>query len=82
MLNPLGSCKSFDMPLIVCRIVFSAQRFTFSDHVHFDKTREIIVPSMSWNARDDPGFVFATFRKTGRDVSISYCSLARESHVL
>jgi ethanolamine phosphate phosphodiesterase len=37
---------------------------------------------MSWNARDDPGFVIATFRKTGRDVSISYCSLARESHVL
>jgi len=50
--------------------------------VHFDKTREIIVPAMSWNARDDPGFVIATFRKTGRDVSISYCSLARESHVL
>lgn len=64
------------------RIIFSAHRCMFSDQVHFDKTREIIVPAMSWNARDDPGFVIATFRKTGRDVSISYCSLARESHVL
>lgn len=34
----------------------------YLDHVHFDKTREIIVPAaMSWNARDDPGFVIATF---------------------
>jgi hypothetical protein len=37
---------------------------------------------MSWNARDDPGFVIATFQKTGKAVSISYCSLARESHIL
>ncbi|CAK8560422.1 unnamed protein product [Lathyrus sativus] len=64
------------------RIIFSAHRYMFSDHVHFDKTREIIVPAMSWNARDDPGFVIATFQKTGRDVNISYCSLARESHIL
>ncbi|KAK2406532.1 Calcineurin metallo-phosphoesterase superfamily protein [Trifolium repens] len=64
------------------RIIFSAHRCTFSDHVHFDTTREIIVPAMSWNARDDPGFVIATFQKTGKSVSISYCSLARESHIL
>ncbi|WJX86511.1 hypothetical protein P8452_68812 [Trifolium repens] len=64
------------------RIIFSAHRCTFSDHVHFDTTREIIVPAMSWNARDDPGFVIATFQKTGKAVSISYCSLARESHIL
>ncbi|MED6160752.1 hypothetical protein PIB30_054326 [Stylosanthes scabra] len=64
------------------RIIFSAHRHAFSDHVHFDQTREITVPAMSWNARDDPGFVFATFQKTGRAMSISYCSLARESHIL
>ncbi|PNX77710.1 hypothetical protein L195_g033679, partial [Trifolium pratense] len=52
------------------RIIFSAHRCTFSDHVHFDTTREIIVPAMSWNARDDPGFVIATFQKTGKAVSI------------
>ncbi|XP_061364016.1 uncharacterized protein LOC133307514 isoform X2 [Gastrolobium bilobum] len=46
------------------------------------RTPEITVPAMSWNARDDPGFVIATFQKTGRAVSISYCSLARESHIL
>lgn len=75
--------KSFDMPLpIVCRIIFSAHKYTFYDHVHLDRTREITVPAMSWNARDDPGFVIATFQKTGRAVSISYCSLARESHIL
>ncbi|KAL4356153.1 hypothetical protein HN51_027528 [Arachis hypogaea] len=64
------------------RIIFSAHSHSFSDHVHFDQTREITVPAMSWNARDDPGFVFATFQKTGRAISISYCSLARESHIL
>ncbi|RDX84067.1 Metallophosphoesterase 1, partial [Mucuna pruriens] len=46
------------------------------------RTREITVPAMSWNARDDPGFVIATFQNEGRAVSISYCSLARESHIL
>ncbi|XP_019456121.1 PREDICTED: metallophosphoesterase 1-like [Lupinus angustifolius] len=63
------------------RIIFSAHRYAFSDHIHLDKTREISVPAMSWNARDDPGFVIATFHKTRREVSISYCSLARESHI-
>lgn len=71
------------MPLpIICRIIFSAHRYVFYDHVHLDTTREITVPAMSWNARDDPGFVIATFQMTGRAVSISYCSLARESHIL
>lgn len=67
---------------ILCRIIFSAHSYVFSDHVHQDRTPEITVSAMSCNARDDPGFVFATFEKTGRAVSISYCSLARESHIL
>jgi hypothetical protein len=37
---------------------------------------------MTWNARDDPGFVVATFHRKKRAVSVSYCSLARESHVV
>ncbi|PNT48757.1 hypothetical protein POPTR_002G093800v4 [Populus trichocarpa] len=64
------------------RIVFSAHTHEFCDHTHSDGTREITVPSMTWKARDDPGFVFATFRSGGNTVSVSYCSLARESHVL
>ncbi|WVZ25939.1 hypothetical protein V8G54_004483 [Vigna mungo] len=64
------------------RIIFSAHRYTFSDHVHGDITREISVPAMSWNARDDPGFVIASFQKAGRAVSISHCSLARESQIV
>lgn len=67
---------------LVCRIVFSAHTHEFCDHTHSDGTREITVPSMTWKARDDPGFVFATFRSGGNTVSVSYCSLARESHVL
>ncbi|KAH1085269.1 hypothetical protein AAZX31_07G036000 [Glycine max] len=43
------------------------------------RTPEITVSAMSCNARDDPGFVFAT---SGRAVSINYCSLVRESHIL
>ncbi|CAK7347108.1 unnamed protein product [Dovyalis caffra] len=64
------------------RIVFSAHTHEFCDHTHSDGTREITVPAMTWKARDDPGFVFATFRSGGNAVSVSYCSLARESHVL
>ncbi|KAJ6337516.1 hypothetical protein OIU76_007232 [Salix suchowensis] len=64
------------------RIVFSAHTHEFCDHTHADGTREITVPAMTWKARDDPGFVFATFRSGGNTVSVSYCSLARESHVL
>ncbi|KAI4307366.1 hypothetical protein L6164_030566 [Bauhinia variegata] len=64
------------------RIIFSAHRHEFSDYIHLDKTREVTVPTMSWNAKDDPGFVVATFQKSGKAVSISYCSLARESHIL
>ncbi|XP_061967962.1 uncharacterized protein LOC133691463 isoform X3 [Populus nigra] len=47
------------------RIVFSAHTHEFCDHTHSDGTREITVPSMTWKARDDPGFVFATFRSGG-----------------
>lgn len=64
------------------RIIFSAHAYEFYDYVHFDGTREITVPAMTWKARDDPGFVVATFRRNRSVVSVSYCSLARESHVL
>nr|XP_011464590.1 PREDICTED: metallophosphoesterase 1-like [Fragaria vesca subsp. vesca] len=64
------------------RIVFSAHTHEFYDHFHPDGTREVTVPAMTWNARNDPGFVIAIFRRNGGAVSISYCSLARESHVL
>ncbi|XP_034914967.1 uncharacterized protein [Populus alba] len=47
------------------RIVFSAHAHEFCDHTHSDGTREITVPAMTWKARDDPGFVFATFRSGG-----------------
>ncbi|KAG4980768.1 hypothetical protein JHK85_034726 [Glycine max] len=35
-----------------------------------DRTREITVLAMSCNARDEPGFVFTTFEKAGRAMSI------------
>ncbi|KAL3603704.1 hypothetical protein D5086_004563 [Populus alba] len=50
------------------RIVFSAHAHEFCDHTHSDGTREITVPAMTWKARDDPGFVFATFRSGGNTV--------------
>ncbi|XP_075640567.1 uncharacterized protein LOC142612350 [Castanea sativa] len=64
------------------RIVFSAHTHEFCDQLHSDGTREVSVPAMTWNARDDPGFVVATFHRNRRAVSVSYCSLARESHVI
>ncbi|KAH8516039.1 hypothetical protein H0E87_004448 [Populus deltoides] len=51
------------------RIVFSAHTHEFCDHTHSDGTREITVPSMTWKARDDPGFVFATFRSGGNTMT-------------
>eukprot|EP01018_Ginkgo_biloba_P038619 Gb_34856 [translate_table: standard] len=62
------------------RIVFTAHTHRFCDRTHYDGTREITVPTMTWNMRDDPGFVVATF---GRDnvVMIQQCFLARESQV-
>ncbi|KAL5703935.1 hypothetical protein ACHQM5_022426 [Ranunculus cassubicifolius] len=63
------------------RIIFSAQSEGFCDHTHKDGTREVSVPAMAWNARDDPGFVVATFGKN-KSVSVSQCSLARETHVI
>lgn len=66
----------------LCRIVFSAHTHEFSSHVHPDGTREVTVPAMTWNARDDPGFIVANFRRNNKAVSISYCSLARESRVI
>ncbi|XP_043722423.1 metallophosphoesterase 1-like [Telopea speciosissima] len=63
------------------RIVFSAHTHRFCDHIHRDGTREVTVPAMTWNARDDPGFIVATFGRN-KAVTISQCSLARESHVI
>ncbi|KAJ0087097.1 hypothetical protein Patl1_08496 [Pistacia atlantica] len=63
-------------------IIFSAHTHEFCDHTHPDGTREVTVSAMTWKARDDPGFVFATFHGNRRGVSVSYCSLARESHIL
>ncbi|KAE8077343.1 hypothetical protein FH972_015915 [Carpinus fangiana] len=64
------------------RIVFSAHAHGFCDHLHSDGTREVTVPAMTWTVGGDPGFVVATFHRNSRAVGVSYCSLARESHVL
>ena len=66
----------------VCRIIFSAHTHEFSDKTHPDGTREVTVPAMTWNVRDDPGFIVATFRGNRSAVSVTYCSVARESHIL
>lgn len=63
------------------RIVFSAHSNGFCDHIHEDGTREVTVPAMTWDARNDPGFVVATFGKN-KTTSITRCSLAKESHVI
>ncbi|KAJ4950927.1 hypothetical protein NE237_027759 [Protea cynaroides] len=61
------------------KIVFSAHTHRFCDHTHRDGTREVTVPAMNWNARGDPGFIVASFGRN-KAVTISQCSLARESH--
>ena len=38
--------------------------------------------AMSCNARDELRFVFTIFENAGRAVSIRYCFLGRESHIL
>ncbi|KAK9096727.1 hypothetical protein Sjap_022224 [Stephania japonica] len=63
------------------RIVFSAHSHEFCDHIHRDGIREVTVPAMTWDARDDPGFIVASFGRN-RAVTVSQCSLARESRVL
>ncbi|KAK9166748.1 hypothetical protein Scep_001939 [Stephania cephalantha] len=63
------------------RIVFSAHSHEFCDHIHRDGIREVTVPAMTWDARDDPGFIVASFARN-RAVTVSQCSLARESRVL
>lgn len=66
----------------IYRIIFSAHAHEFCDYTHSDGTREVTVSAMTWKARDDPGFVIANFHGNGRGVSVSYCSLARESQLL
>ena len=40
------------------------------------------VLTMSCNPRDELGFVFIIFENAGRAISITYCFLGRESHIL
>ncbi|GFY85807.1 hypothetical protein Acr_04g0005450 [Actinidia rufa] len=40
--------------------------YIFCVRTHSHGTREITVPAMTWNARNDPGFVVATFKSNGR----------------
>ncbi|XP_044512312.1 metallophosphoesterase 1-like isoform X3 [Mangifera indica] len=49
------------------RIIFSAHTHEFCDHTHQDGTREVTVSAMTWKARDDPGFVVATFHGNRRE---------------
>lgn len=64
------------------RIIFSAHTHKFCDRTHYDGTREIIVPAMSWEATDDPGFVVASFKSNRKSVTVSHCLLAKESSVI
>jgi len=64
------------------RMIFSAHSHKFCDRTHSDGTREITVPAMSWDARNDPAFVVATFKRNDRIVIIRHCALAKESNVL
>jgi ethanolamine phosphate phosphodiesterase len=61
--------------------VFSAHAHRFSDIIHADGTREIIVPAMTWATNEKPGFVFVTFGQNSA-ISVSHCILAQEWHVL
>ncbi|KAL5992331.1 hypothetical protein ACLOJK_013247 [Asimina triloba] len=63
------------------RIVFSAHTHHFCEHIHKDGTREVTVPATAWYARDDPGFVVVKFGQ-GNAMTVSRCSLTRESHVI
>uniref|UniRef100_A0A7N0UL15 Metallophosphoesterase 1 n=1 Tax=Kalanchoe fedtschenkoi TaxID=63787 RepID=A0A7N0UL15_KALFE len=64
------------------RIIFSGHQNGFCTHIYPDSTLEVTVPALSWNARDDPGFILATFKNNGAIVSITQCFLAKESHIL
>lgn len=68
--------------IISCRIIFSAHTHKFCDRTHYDGTREITVPAMSWEAIDDPGFVVASFKSDRKSVTVSHCLLAKESSVI
>ncbi|XP_021740159.1 metallophosphoesterase 1-like [Chenopodium quinoa] len=63
------------------RIIFSAHSHKFCDVKHPDGTREVTVPALAWTAKDDPGFIVATFRRN-EAVVVRHCSLPRESHVV
>ncbi|KAG8660400.1 hypothetical protein MANES_02G154800v8 [Manihot esculenta] len=58
------------------RIIFSAHTHEFCDHTHSDGTREVTVPAMTWKARDNPGFIIATFHSDRRLVHDSFSQLS------
>ncbi|KAI3756985.1 hypothetical protein L6452_04518 [Arctium lappa] len=64
------------------RMVFSAHTQTFSDRMHPDGIREIVVPAMSWDAGMKPAFVAVTFRRNGSSAIVSHCKLAGRTHVV
>ncbi|KAK9075277.1 hypothetical protein SSX86_003599 [Deinandra increscens subsp. villosa] len=64
------------------RMIFSAHTQTFSDRIHPDGTREIVVPAMSWDGGKKPAFVAVTFRRNGTTAIVSHCKLAGKLHVL
>ncbi|XP_076904529.1 uncharacterized protein LOC143560005 [Bidens hawaiensis] len=64
------------------RIIFSAHTQTFVNRVHPDRTREIVVPTMSWDAGENPAFVGVTFRRNGTVAIVSHCRLAGKLHVV
>ncbi|KAI3705855.1 hypothetical protein L1987_76104 [Smallanthus sonchifolius] len=64
------------------RMIVSAHTQTFSDRIHPDGTREIVVPAMSWDAGKNPAFVAVTFRRNGTTAIVSHCKLAGKLHVL
>ncbi|GMN44335.1 hypothetical protein TIFTF001_013522 [Ficus carica] len=82
MQNLLANATEYIFQALKPRIVFSAHSHEFSAYAHPDGTYEVAVPAMTWNARDDPGFIVAIFRRNRRAVSIIYCTLARESQVI
>ncbi|KAF5746814.1 metallophosphoesterase 1-like [Tripterygium wilfordii] len=43
------------------------------DITHSDGAHEITVPAMTWKAKDDPGFLVATFRKDRKGDKMASC---------
>ncbi|XP_052160684.1 uncharacterized protein LOC127778076 [Oryza glaberrima] len=63
------------------RIVFSAHDCSFSDYTHYDGTREVAVPAMTWKTTGVPGFVISTFGRKGI-MTVRYCLIVPEWYVM